>query len=549
MAAEIGQDPGAATELVRLPQSPATSRGVEFHYAGCGCGSRPWCGDLVDWIWTPEWLAYTARVCAESSTLRASLRGYAFPRLRIGYLIPHHNVTGGMKMIMAQIQRLHERGHWVKAVFRGPPGSPVLPPWAPVPVAAQQLLALSEPTSAAFHDVDVTIIGYFTQLIEWKDALTCPGPILYWEQGHEHVFGDPLGAPDWDRVFHDVCVAPIPFISVSNVIRDIMKVHFARSAPVVPNAIDCAQWYPTPASGAAIAAARSGNAPVGVVTSTSGRATTPGAPVKRVLIVGNPGLKLKNFETALHALNIVHEQLSAHGVDSAAEVMHVTWIAQVQPSVSGVRFPVTFIINPPQADLPSLFADGYDAFLFTSVYEAWGMPVLEAMAAGVPVITSLCHGVDMFCKHGWNCFMAEPYDAANLAAHVLKVLRNPEISAAFSRRGRRTAEACTWGASMTTLECALTQVYMCLGAGTAHMSAAGINIPSMSAGPTCRSIVHGGTVHSTVHGVVREGCMFAPGIVRMKPVVLLPGHTPVMEQLHSPAPASSSAMQAAPIAV
>jgi glycosyltransferase involved in cell wall biosynthesis len=39
------------------------------------------------------------------------------------------------------------------------------------------------------------------------------------------------------------------------------------------------------------------------------------------------------------------------------------------------------------------------------------MPVLEAMASGVPVVTTDCLGVRSFCQHGVNCLIAEPDDA------------------------------------------------------------------------------------------------------------------------------------------
>lgn len=40
------------------------------------------------------------------------------------------------------------------------------------------------------------------------------------------------------------------------------------------------------------------------------------------------------------------------------------------------------------------------------------MPVLEAMASGVPVVTTDCLGVRTFCSHGDNCLIAAPDDAA-----------------------------------------------------------------------------------------------------------------------------------------
>ena len=62
---------------------------------------------------------------------------------------------------------------------------------------------------------------------------------------------------------------------------------------------------------------------------------------------------------------------------------------------------------PEQAALPALYR-GHDALLFTSRYEAWGMPVLEAMAAGLPVVASACLGVQTFAQHGVNALLADP---------------------------------------------------------------------------------------------------------------------------------------------
>lgn len=274
---------------------------------------------------------------------------------------------------------------------------------------------------------------YFTQLLEFKDITECPGPIVYWEQGHEHVFGDPSASADWDKVWHNCMHLPIVYLSVSNIIRDVLAVHYLRDAPVVPNAIDCAEFRPNPDY-------------LHHLGSQQQRQ-------KRVLIVGNPGLRLKNFQTALQTLNHVYASMD----------ISATWICQVQPHVDGVKFPVKYIVNPAQKDLPKLYADYHDVFLFTSVYEAWGMPVLEAMASGVPVVTSRCHGVDMFCSDGDNCLMAEPFDDQGLAQSVKRILRDPALAKQLAVKGREVAEKLTWQNSMTALETALYQVQHCLG--------------------------------------------------------------------------------------
>jgi hypothetical protein len=78
--------------------STACATRTSFHYHGCGCGAFPWRGD-VDALWTVLPPGHAAPVGSD---------GGARP-LRISYFLPHHNVTGGMKMIMKQV-RMVETG-------------------------------------------------------------------------------------------------------------------------------------------------------------------------------------------------------------------------------------------------------------------------------------------------------------------------------------------------------------------------------------------------------------------------------------------------------
>jgi glycosyltransferase involved in cell wall biosynthesis len=381
------------------------------------------------------------------------------------------------------------------AAFRGPPGTPVLPPWAAssAKVDEERLLEPSEPLTSLLGSVDVLMIGYFTQLLELKDVKSCPGAIVYWDQGHEHIFGDPTANADWDRVFHVSMHLPIALLSVSDIVRDILAHHFARVAPVVPNAIDSEVYHPGPA-------------PL-----FHPHRATPRFPVdphgpRRVLIVGNPGLRLKNFDTAMAVLERVHLwllddarkqglhtpqeaaaasvatlKLSPTSTPSPQEVesttkdvrvpspmgLSVTWICQMRPGALPSTFPVRLVVNPPQESLPGLYREGYDCLLFCSAYEAWGMPVLEAMASGVPVVTSRCHGVDMFASHRYNCLTADPFDVDSLARCVFAMLTRPSLQSTFCRRARDVASKRSWDATMSTLETALYQIDRTIGRGGA----------------------------------------------------------------------------------
>jgi glycosyltransferase involved in cell wall biosynthesis len=63
------------------------------------------------------------------------------------------------------------------------------------------------------------------------------------------------------------------------------------------------------------------------------------------------------------------------------------------------------------------------------------MPVLEAMASGLPVVTTDCLGVRTFCQHGHNCLMAKADDAAGgltyavLGCKMFKIAKHVQLPA------------------------------------------------------------------------------------------------------------------------
>ena len=97
----------------------------QYHYPGCGCDAGPLA--LPCTIDAAVWrrVRVSPRGMRELDAWRAIT-----PRLRVLYLLPHHNLTGGMKMLVGQLSALRAGGHAVIAAYRAPAGSPVLPPWA-----------------------------------------------------------------------------------------------------------------------------------------------------------------------------------------------------------------------------------------------------------------------------------------------------------------------------------------------------------------------------------------------------------------------------------
>lgn len=95
-----------------------------------------------------------------------------------------------------------------------------------------------------------------------------------------------------------------------------------------------------------------------------------------------------------------------------------------------------------EADLHAAYA-GATAFAFPSLWEGFGMPVLEAMAHGVPVVTSA--GSSMAEFTGDAGVLADPADPDALAAALTTVVT--EAPAARAAAARRIAAGRTWAAS------------------------------------------------------------------------------------------------------
>lgn len=321
-------------------------------------------------------------------------------KLSIGYVIPHKSLTGGLKMLLSQMKALKMRGHKVSAIFRGKDGEGVLPDWFDIEVDKEILVPTDKSYSSYIDGCDVIICGFFNQICEFSESKI---PIVYWEQGSEMLFGDygdlSSNSPyrlDVQKYYLSDC----HLASVSKTISKILKARFNRESYILPNFIDTDFYYPE-------------------------NHEFKGS----ILLVGNPSLSFKGFNTAMQVLQ---------NVWNSGLKFSVNWICQVRPSVRGVNFPINFIESPSQEKLAEYYRKS-DLLLFTSIYEGFGMPPLEAMASGIPVVTTSCGGIDEFIEPGYNALVSEVYDVSSLTNSVAYLLDNKDTRELLSKRGRETA--------------------------------------------------------------------------------------------------------------
>ena len=114
-------------------------------------------------------------------------------------------------------------------------------------------------------------------------------------------------------------------------------------------------------------------------------------------------------------------------------------LARLQTPPAGVRY-LGYVA---EALLPGLFA-GAAAFVYPSLYEGFGFPVAQAMAAGVPVITSAVSCLPEIT--GNAALLIDPRSVSELSAAIVKLLTSPSLSANLAARARAISARFTWTA-------------------------------------------------------------------------------------------------------
>jgi glycosyltransferase involved in cell wall biosynthesis len=89
-------------------------------------------------------------------------------------------------------------------------------------------------------------------------------------------------------------------------------------------------------------------------------------------------------------------------------------------------------------DIPSLLPL-MDLFVLPSLYEGFGIAILEAMAAGRPVVATAVGGIPEVVVHGETGLLVPPGDPVALADALHELLAHPERARALGARGRERA--------------------------------------------------------------------------------------------------------------
>ena len=102
---------------------------------------------------------------------------------------------------------------------------------------------------------------------------------------------------------------------------------------------------------------------------------------------------------------------------------------------------VIFKSYVPYADLPNWYR-GACAFVYPSLWEGFGLPILEAMACGCPVITSYGSGTQEVANNA--AILIDPYSVSDLVDSITKILLSEHDQYDLHLRGTEHARRFSW---------------------------------------------------------------------------------------------------------
>jgi glycosyltransferase involved in cell wall biosynthesis len=151
----------------------------------------------------------------------------------------------------------------------------------------------------------------------------------------------------------------------------------------------------------------------------------------------------KNLERVVQAFEAICGRPELNGMQLAL-AGRKGWLsdslfARVESAGLGER--VVFPGYIPDEDVPALLSAA-TAFVFPSLYEGFGIPVLEAGGCGVPVITSNTSSLPEVA--GDAALLVDPHDVDAIAEAMYRVVTDPDLAAELTRRGHENVKRFSW---------------------------------------------------------------------------------------------------------
>lgn len=162
----------------------------------------------------------------------------------------------------------------------------------------------------------------------------------------------------------------------------------------------------------------------------------------RIVYVG----RLIGYKGVEQVLRLVHElgknglKVRADIVGDGPERVPLESLASKMGVTESVRF---WGFLKRYEDVARIMSSG-TVFVNPSIFEGFGLTLLEAMAAGTPVVAYDLEGYKEYARSGVNCLLAARYDFQEFLENVKSLILDPYIARGVSEAGIETAKEFSW---------------------------------------------------------------------------------------------------------
>ena len=164
--------------------------------------------------------------------------------------------------------------------------------------------------------------------------------------------------------------------------------------------------------------------------------------VKKYLLAIGPTYPHKNFETLIQAYKELDDSVRIQYplIIAGGKKKYVNTLKDLVKKLD-LEINIRFIGYVPIELMPSLYREAH-VFIFPSLYEGFGIPLLEAMACGCPVITSNTSSMPEVC--GDAAIYFDPLDKNALKNAVMNLTRDKKLWNEMRERGIEQSKKFSW---------------------------------------------------------------------------------------------------------